>query len=111
MRAAGVATASSRQGEVLGAGKTCLVMSCSQDGLCAPQASRYSLITVVRSNSSMAAGLAAGRALTGRWQTALAEAARVEALTAADVRDVAGRTFHPDNCFTGFVLPEARALG
>lgn len=86
-------------------------MICSQDGLCAPQASRYSLITVVRSNSSMAAGLAAGRALTGRWQTALAEAARVEALTAADVRDVAGRTFTRDNCFTGFVLPEARALG
>ena len=79
--------------------------------VCAPQASRYSLITVVRSNSSMAAGLAAGRALTGRWQTALAEAARVEALTAADVRDVAARTFTPDNCFTGFVLPEARALG
>ena len=85
--------------------------ACPNMCLCAPQASRYSLISVVRSNSAMAAGLAAGKALTGRWQTALAEATKVEALTAADVRDVAGRTFAADNCFTGLVLPGARALG
>ncbi|KAK9844157.1 hypothetical protein WJX81_006305 [Elliptochloris bilobata] len=35
----------------------------------------------------------------------------VEALTTADVRDVASRTFSRNNCFTGFVLPEARSLG
>ncbi len=71
------------------------------------QAARYSLISAVRSNAAMAAGLAAGHALTGTWRTGLIEAAKVEALTAADVRDVTARTFHTDNCFTGFVLPEA----
>jgi predicted Zn-dependent peptidase len=64
----------------------------------------------VRSNSAMAAGLAAAHALTGTWRTSLIEAAAVEALTAADVRDVTARTFRPDNCFTGYVLPMARTV-
>ena len=63
------------------------------------------LVDALRSNASMASALASYHALTGSWRTLLADTRRVEALGAADVREVAARTFAADNCFTGYVLP------
>ncbi len=73
------------------------------------QAARVNLVDAVRSNASMASALAATHALSGTWRTLLADTRRVEGLTADEVRDVAARTFAPDNCFTGLVLPPAKA--
>lgn len=74
--------------------------------LCGLQAAKVTLVDTMRSNSSMASVLASYHALTGSWQSLLAESARIEALTAEDVRAVAARTFLDDNCFRGFVSLE-----
>ena len=67
------------------------------------QASKVELVDALRRNSGMAAALASYHTLTGSWRTILHECAQIETLKAADVRDVAARTFTPDNCFTGYV--------
>lgn len=67
------------------------------------QASKVELVDALRRNSAMAAALASYHTLTGSWRTILQESAQIETLQASDVRDVAARTFAPDNCFTGYV--------
>ena len=61
------------------------------------------LVDALRRNSGMASALASYHTLTGSWRTILEESAQIETLKAADVRDVAARTFTPENCFTGYV--------
>ncbi len=73
------------------------------------QAAKVSLVDALRSNASMAGALASYHALTGSWRTLLADARRGEALTPEDVHEVAARTFTPENCFTGYVLPLGKA--
>lgn len=73
------------------------------------QAAKVTLVDALRNNASMAGALASYHALTGTWRTLLADTRAVEALGVDDVRDVAARTFSPDNCFTGYVLPPAKA--
>ncbi|CAL5221368.1 g3548 [Coccomyxa viridis] len=67
------------------------------------KASKVELVDALRRNSGMAAALASYHTLTGSWRTILQESAQIETLKAADVRDVAARTFTPENCFTGYV--------
>lgn len=69
------------------------------------QAARVTLVDAMRSNASMAAGLASYHALNGSWRSLLHETATVEQMTVEQVRAVADTTFADDNCFTGYVLP------
>jgi predicted Zn-dependent peptidase len=69
------------------------------------QSARVQLMDSFASNSSMANLLTQYHATMGGWREILTDLQRVEDLTAADIHDVAARTFADDNCFTGYVLP------
>ena len=45
--------------------------------------------------------------LRGDWRGVLADLQRIESLAPADVRDAAARHLRPDNCFRGYILPQA----
>lgn len=70
------------------------------------QAAKLEVVEAIRFNTGMAASLCSYHALTGSWKTVLQDLAVVDELTSERVREAAERIFHPQNCFTGFVLPE-----
>ncbi|PNW77599.1 hypothetical protein CHLRE_10g443850v5 [Chlamydomonas reinhardtii] len=68
------------------------------------RSSRAGLLGAAQSNSAMAAALASYHVSTGSWRGLVQELEVVSQVQPAEVAEVAGRVFAPDNCFTGYVL-------
>lgn len=71
------------------------------------RSTRRGLFDIIQSNKAMASALCSYSATTGSWRGLLVELATVEALTPQAVGDVAQQLFREDNCFRGYMLPQA----
>jgi len=76
------------------------------------KAARAGLYGAVRSNAALASLLAGTASERGDWTALLADAAAVDALTAAGVESAAGAVFAADaNCAAAWALPAAEVTG
>lgn len=76
------------------------------------KAARAGMYAAARSNASLASLLAGTASERGDWRALLADAAAVDALTAADVEAAAGAVFAADdNCAAAWALPAAEVVG